>query len=140
MAAEQLADTFPPVDFGIVPHNDYWPAEVRKKVAEEPADFLLPNVMRIEAKIKPHPPPYGAYRNAGNGGDLFAPVMMAVDGGFPFGRPRLADIGDQLKPRFVGEYDMGAQPRGVFFIRGHSCRFQRLISFSSRSRARRSGF
>jgi hypothetical protein len=35
---------------------------------------------------------------------------------------------------------VGAQPRSVFFTRGHSFRFQRSIASSFRSTARFSGF
>src|SRR2546429_2738830 len=41
-----------------------------------------------------------------------------------------------FRSRFVGKYDVGAQPRSVFFTRGHSSFFQRSISASFRSKAR----
>jgi hypothetical protein len=55
-------------------------------------------------------------------------------------RPGLDYIRDQQEAGFVGKDDVGAQPRSVFFTRGHSFCFQRSIASSFRSTARFSGF
>lgn len=73
-------------------------------------------------------------------GDLVAAVMMALDRGLPTWCPSLAHWWDQEKSRLVDEDEVGPQPCGVFFIRGHSSFFHRSISSSLRSTARRSGF
>jgi hypothetical protein len=67
-------------------------------------------------------------------------VAMAQLRRLAAGRPGAAHGGDQEEARFVREDKVGAQPRGVFFTRGQTSRFQRSIARSSRSRARRSGF
>jgi hypothetical protein len=62
---------------------------------------------------------------------------------WPVGRSRRSrpyHVGNQLEAGFIGKCYMGTQPRSVFLIRGQSSCFQRWIAFSSRSRARRSGF
>lgn len=84
--------------------------------------------------------PLRADRYTRDEGDLLAAVTMALDRGLPTWRPSLADWWDQEKSGLVDEDEVGPQPCGVFFIRGHSSRFHRSISSSLRSTARRSGF
>ena len=84
---------------------------------------------------------FGAYRNPGNDRDLVPPPLaMAMNGGLALRGPGLNHVGNQLEAPFIGKYYVGAQPRSVFFIRGQSFCFQRAMAFSSRSKARRSGF
>ena len=54
--------------------------------------------------------------------------------------PGSADQRRQQEAALVDKDDVGLQSAGFFKMSGHSTRTQRRMAFSSRSRARRSGF
>lgn len=114
--------------------------QLTQQLTDKLADAHPIQVVLVEAKVQAQPLAARAYRDGGNYRDLVAPCAMAMQRRPPPRRPGLDDGGDQEEARFVGKDDMGAQPCGVFFTRGHSSRFQRSMKRVLRSSARRSGF
>ncbi len=126
---------------GVIQQNNDWAAQVPQQFPQKNADLLLSDVVKEEEIVKAQLVSLGAQRNSGNDGDLVpSPLTMTMNGSLPFRRPGSDHQGDQKEAGFVGQYDMGTQPRSVFFTRGQSLCFQRLIFPSSCSKARRSGF
>lgn len=141
MAAAQGADQIASMHAAVVPQNGDGAAEVAQEMTQEVADLGLLNVLGMQAIVQPQAPTYGTHREPRNRRDLLTPTLAVTnDGSLPAGRPGLADRGDQEEPGFVDEDEVGTQPLGVFFTLGHSSRFQRSISCSLRSVARRVGF
>jgi hypothetical protein len=141
MSLEEALERLALVRGGIVEqHNDRSP-EMPQQLAQEPADLLLPDVVKKEEIVEAQVMPPRAHRNSGNDGDLVAPSLaMAKNGSLALRSPGSDYVGDQQEARFIGKDDVGTQPRSVFFIRGLSFCFQRGMALSSRSSARRSGF
>ncbi len=140
MLSQQAVQGFAFMGRGVVQECDHRAAQMPEQMAKEEADLLLPDVpepeLVVEAEVL-------SLRTDGDGrddGDPVSPIAMTNDRGLATRCPGLHDIRDQQEPRFVGENEVGAQPRGVFFTRGHSVRFQRSMALSSRSTARASGF
>lgn len=126
---------------GVIQQSDDGAAQVAQYLPQKNADFLLSDIVEEEQIVKAKSLALGAERNSGYYGDLIpSPLAMTMNGSFSLRRPGPNHGGDQTEAGFVGKYDMGAQPRSVFFTRGHFLCFQRLIFPSSRSNARRSGF
>lgn len=109
-------------------------------MTEELADLDLADVVQVKLVIEPETLTARTDRHARDHRDLVATVAMADDRCLSARGPRSEHVGDQEEPRFVAEYDVGAQPSGVFFTLGQTWRFHRRIASSSRSMARRSGF
>jgi len=140
MVARERAQALALVGLGVVQQRDHVSAQVAQQVAQELADLDLADVLQMKAVIQAQALAAGADRDARDDRDLVAPSVMAADGGVAARGPGAQHRGDQQEPRFVDEDEVGAQPRGVFFTRAHSLRFQRSIASSSRSSARCSGF
>lgn len=138
--AAEVADHRAAVDPPVVPQDDHRPPQVAEQMAQEGADRGLADVRGVQLVIETDAPAAGTDRHAGNHGDLVVPLPEPQERRLPPGGPGLADTGDQEEARFVEEDEVGAQPRGVFFTRGHSRRFQWAMRASSRSSARASGF
>jgi len=83
--------------------------------------------------------PFRADCDGALSGDALPPVLGRKDGRFAARRERAPSRGHEHKAGLVEENEW-APLREDFFMRGHSLRFQRLISVSSRSRARGDGF
>jgi hypothetical protein len=126
---------------GVIEQNNDRAAQVPQQLTEKHTDFLLPNVVEEEEIVETQALSLGTERNPRDHRDA-VPSSLAVmmDRSLPFRRPGANHRGNQKKARFIGKYYMGAQPRSVFFTRGQTFRFQRLIFSSSCSNARRSGF
>src|SRR5437879_5239968 len=126
---------------GVIQQNNDGAAQVSQQLPQKNADLLLSDVVIEEQIVKAQLLPLGAQRNSGYDGDLVSsPLAMTMNGSLPFRRPGSDHRGDQEEAGFVRKYDVGTQPRSVFFTRGQFLCFQRLIFPSSRSNARRSGF
>ena len=136
----ELAQGIPLVSFRVVQERNHRAAKMPQQMAKELADLLLPDILVIELVIQTQVVSSRADGDSGDDGDFVPPIAVAVDGSATTRCPGLGDMGDQQESRLVGEDEMGAQPRGVFFTRGQSFRFQRSMAFSSRSTARVSGF
>jgi len=141
MLAQNLFDRLSLVRRGVVEQNDDRPAQMAEQLAQEYANLILPDVVVEEQIAKPQVMPSGAYGNSRNNGDFVSPSLtVTMNGSMSLRSPGPDHIGNQHEARFVGKDNMGTQPCSVFFIRGHSSCFQRSISSSFRSNARRSGF
>ncbi len=139
--AAEVADRIAPVNPALVPEQDDLAAQVAQQVAEELEHVGVGEVLlEEEAPVEAKPPAHRTHRQAGDRRDFVPLIAMADDRRLAAGRPRLVDAGDQQEPGLVDEDEMGAQPPGVFFTRGHSTRVQCSIAASSRSTARVSGF
>jgi len=128
------------VNAGVVPDQDDVPAEVAQQVPEEFADLVVPDVLRVALEVQADVPTPGSQGDARDHGDAIMPVAMMNDGRLAARSPGLSHRGDQEKARLVDEDDVGTQPRSVFFTLGQFLRFQRSMTSSLRSSARRSGF
>jgi hypothetical protein len=109
-------------------------------MAEERADLRLPDIVKPELVVEAQVLPLRADGDARDDRDFVPPIAMAMNRSVAPGRPSLDHVGDQQESGFVGENEMGTQPRSVFFTRGRSFRFHRSMAPSSRSTARVSGF
>jgi hypothetical protein len=136
----QVANQVPFMGPTIIQKNDHLVAKVPKQMAQEFTNFPLLNILRVKLVIQPQPFSSRTDRNTGDRRDSIATVAMAQDGRLTAGCPGLANRRDQEEARLVNKDEVGAQPRGLFFILGQSSRFQRSTSSSSHSTARRSGF
>jgi hypothetical protein len=117
------------------------PAQMAEQLAQEYANLVLPDVVMEEQIVKPQAMSAGAYGNSRNDGDFVSPSLpVTMNGSLLLRSPGPDHIGNQQQAQFVGKDDVGTQPCSVFFIRRHSSCFQRSISSSFRSNARRSGF
>ena len=135
-----LAHALALVDAGVVPEQNHVAAKVVQQVFEKRAHLVVPDVVGVALEVEADVPALGRDRDSGDDRDSISSIAMAHDGGLASRRPGLAQHRDQEEPRLVDEDDVGAQPCGFFFTRGHSRSRQRAIASSSRSSARRSGF
>ena len=131
----------PPDEWRSYLENDEWAAQLPQQLTQKRTDLFLCDVVIEEQVIQTQTVPLGAQRDSGNHRNFVAATLaMMLNGSRAPRRPSLDHQRSQQKARFIGKYYVGAQPRGVFFTRGQSFRFQRSMAFSSRSKARRSGF
>jgi hypothetical protein len=140
MLALEFCQRFSLVRSRIVEDGDHWTTQVPQEVAEEHAHLLLPNVVEVKLVEKAQVLALRADGDSRDDGDFVPSVTMPMHWSLAARGPGLDDIGDQQEPGFVGEDDMGTQPRSFFFTRGQSFRFHCSIDSSSRSTARFSGF
>jgi len=141
MLVEKLFDRCSFVRRRVIEQYDDWAAQMAQQLTQEHTDFILTDVVIEEQVVEAKTMPPGAYGNPRNDGDLVpSPLAMTMDGSLSLRSPGSDHVGNQQEARFIGKDDMGTQPCSVFFMRGHSSCFQRSISSSSRSSARRSGF
>lgn len=140
MLSEQFLPWFALMGAGVVQQYNHRAPQMPEEMAEEDADLLLPDVPEPKLVVEAEVLSFRTDGDSRDEGDLVSPIAMTNDRGAATGRPGLDDIGDQQEPGFVGENEVGTQPRSVFFTRGQSFCFQRSMARSSRSTARRSGF
>jgi len=138
--AAEFSNPFSFVNAGVVPDHEDVAAEVAQQVPEESADLVVPDVPRVALEVQADAPTPGSKGDARDHGDAIMPVAMMNEGRLTARSPGLAHRGDQEEARLVDEDDVGTQPRSVFFTRGQFLRFQRSMTSSFRSSARRSGF
>ena len=141
VSSAELLERFTLMGGGVIQEDNDGAAQVPQQGTQKCTDFLLTDILGEKKIVETQAVPLGADRNTGDHRN-FVPssLAMPMDGGFPLRGPSPDHRGNQEEARFVGEDDVGAQPRSVFFTRGHSFFFQRSISASLRSKARRSGF
>ncbi len=138
--ALELRQRFSVVSLRVVQDRDHWAAQVPQQIAEKDTHLVVSNVVEVKLVEKAQALALRADGDSRDDGDFITAVTMPMHRGLASGRPGLDHTRDQQESGFVGKDDVGAQPRSVFFTRGHSFRFQRSISASSRSIARFSGF
>lgn len=139
-ATAEFPHLVPFVRSAVVPNDHHMPAQVTQQVEKESTSLLLLNVLLMELKVQAEALALGAESEGRDSRDTGVIVPVPGDRCFTPGGPCPANARYQEEPRFVDEGDVGAQPRGVFFMRGHSFSFQFSIASSSRSTALRSGF
>ncbi len=137
--AADFPDRFSFVNAGVVPEHDDMPAEVTQQVPKEFADLVVSDVVRVTSEVQADAPTPGSNGDARNHGDAIMPVAM-MNERLSARSPGFSHRGNQEEARLVDEDDVGTQPRSVFFTRGQFLRFQRSMTSSFRSSARRSGF
>ena len=128
------------VSLRVVQNRDHGTAQVPQQVAQEHANFLLPNVVEVKLIEKAQLLAFGTDGDSRDDGDFVTAVGMPMHRSLATGRPGLDHMRDQQESGFVGKDDVGAQPHSVFFTRGQSFRFQRSMASSFGSMARFSGF
>jgi hypothetical protein len=124
----------------IVKQGNNRPAQLTQEITEEFADFSMTDITGEKAEIQTEALTAGADRDARYDRDLISAISMMNDWCFTARRPSAKNVGNQQESGFVAENNVGAQPRSVFFILGHSAFFQCSMASSFRSNARRSGF
>ncbi len=139
-AAAQVADEPAAVGVAAVPQDDDVAGHMAQQLAQEIARLELPDVLQVELEVKVQALTCGADRDARDGRNPVAPIEVVNCRRLAHGGPGPGNGGSQLETRFVDKDEMGAQPFGVFFTLGHSCRTKRRISASLRSSAFFCGF
>lgn len=139
-AAEEFLYGFAVMNPAIVQQHDEVAGDLAQEVAEEGRDFAALDIVLIEVTVQRAMIALRADGDGRDGRDAVVRIPVAQDRGPAHRAPRLPHRGDQEEARFVGEDEVGAQPRGVFFTRGQPERFHAAMAASSRSTARRSGF
>ena len=140
MLSQQLIQGCALMGLGVVQKYKQRGPQMPEQMAEEDADLLLSDVPEPKLVVEAEVLSFRTDGDSRDDGDLVSPIAMTNDRGVATRCPGLDDIRDQEKPRFVGENEVGTQPRSVFFTRGQSFCFQRSMASSSRSTARVSGF
>ena len=135
-----LSNPFSFVNARVVPDDEDVSTKVAQQVPEEFADLVVSDVLRVTPEVQADAPTPGSNGDARNHGDTIMPIAMMNEGRLTAGSPGLSHRGNQKEARLVDEDYVGTQPRSVFFTRGQFLRFQRSMTSSFRSSARRSGF
>ena len=139
-SAAELPDEASAVRGATIPEDDDVAAEMPEQVAQEITGLQLADVVVVKLEEKVQAPAPGGDRDARDRRDPVAPIELVQQRRLPHRSPRLGDGRGQEEPRFIGEDEVGAQPRGVFLTRGQSSRKNLPMLFSSLSRARLLGF
>ena len=140
MTREQVVNRAALVDLPVVEEGDDVSPQMAQHISQEAADHVAVDIRVEQLTVQPQAPTLRADGDSGDGRDPIVAVDVTVKRRLAARAPGLAHRGDQQKARFVEEEQVGPQPRGVFFRRGHTVRFHRAMASSSRSMARRSGF
>ena len=140
MAFQILAHDLGPMHAPAIPDQHQRTADARPKLAQESHDVVCTNVLPLSAPIHVQSPsPRRQSQSCGHRQSIMS-VPRAVDRRLALGRPGPAHHRLEHEAALVKKDDAPPLPTGVFFICRQRTRRQRSISFSSRSRARRSGF
>jgi len=137
---QEFLDGFAPMDCSVIQQHDDVAVNLPQQVAQKGRNFLALNVVLVELTVQGTAKAPRANSNAGNRGDAIMPIAMGQKWRLADRTPRLADGRNQQEAGFVGKDEVGIQPRGVFFTRGQTSRFQDSTASSFRSMARSSGF
>ncbi len=137
--AEEVLHGVAVMDPAIVQQHDEVAGDLAQQVTEEGRHFVALDILFVQLAVEGAVTALWADGDPRDGRDAVVRVPVPHDRGLAHRAPCLPDRRDQEEARFVGEDEMGAQPRGVFFTRGHASRCQRAMAASSRSTARRSG-
>ena len=140
MTPKQRVNRSALVNLSVVEEGDDVSPQMAQDISQEAADHVAVDIRVEQLTVQPQPPTLRADGDSGDGRYPIVAVDVAVKRRLATRAPGLAHRGDQQKARFVEEEQVGPQPRGVFFRRGHTVRFHRAMASSSRSMARRSGF
>ncbi len=136
----EVLDQVATVGQAVVQESDDMPSEMQKDLVEELAYVRLPDVLKGQSPQEVQPPSDRTDCDASDDRDSVVAETVMDERGLTNGRPSLSDAGSEQKARFVDENQVGAQPRRVFFTRGHSLCFHSWTAVSLRSMALLSGF
>lgn len=137
----QLAQKLAPMHGRIIQQDDDRTAKMTEQHAEEASHIVLSDAVQEELIVKAQSAFLGTHGNGRDDGKFFPPALpIAVQGSAADGSPGLHHQRHHQEARFIRKNYMGAQPPGLFFIRGQSFCFHPAMASSSRSIARRSGF
>ena len=139
---EEAGNALGSMRLGAIPDDEERLLELAHEATQKPQDPSSRDIgLRIHGKVKSYPLPSRRGGQCSNHRDFpMATPLMVEDGGLTTWCPGPADQGGQQEAALVDKDDVGLQSAGFFLISGHSTRTQRRMAFSSRSRARRSGF
>src|SRR6266446_7904278 len=85
-----------------------------EQLAEERHDLDTGDVAHVEIEVQPEAVATRGHGQRRDDRDLVTPITMPKVRSVPDGRPGLAHVGNQEKPAFVEEHEMGAPACGVF--------------------------
>ncbi len=114
MSLEKGPDVPTPMNLSTIPQQDERSPQMTEQVAEERDDLGTRNVAHVEIEVQPEASATRGHGERRNDGDLVTAVAVPKKWRMSDGRPRLADVGNQQKPAFVEEREMGAPAPGVF--------------------------
>ena len=142
VALEEPVDDLCSVGLRTIPHDEQ---RLLKLSAQVPQELHRPAGrevrVREQGKVKSYPPPAWRDGKRRDGGDLLVPSSaVQEDRRLAARSPRPADQGSHQKAALVDKDDVGVQAEGFFLMRGQSTLIHFWTAFSSRSRARFSGF
>jgi hypothetical protein len=140
MFTTELAHNGPFVNSAVVPKDNNMAAKMLQKIAQKPAHFFMLDVFHVQGVVKAEAFALRTDRNTGDYRDAIMLLMVADNRSLPARCPRSAHGRDQQKAGLVGEHQIGAQPRSVFFTCGHFVRFHCSIALSSCCQGRFFGF
>jgi hypothetical protein len=103
-----------PMNLPAIPEQDEGSPQMAEQLPEERDDFGTCDVAHVEIKVQPEAVATRGHGQGRDDGDLLTPITMPKVRSVPDGRPGLAHVGNQEKPAFVEECEMGAAARGVF--------------------------
>src|SRR4030067_351935 len=104
-------DLFAAMDHDVVPEEEDVSAQVKQQVPKESGHVGASEIGLLGAEIKSYPSPVWTDSDGRGCRNLLPAEWAVAHRGHPAGRPRLAYRGDQEKPGFADEDEMGAQPR-----------------------------
>lgn len=125
-----------------IPHNDKRSSQLPSKMTEKlqnPCGIYVDVGMNAEKKT--HTATIRGHTQGSNYRRFFVRLRpLGEHGSFAAHPPCASQQRRHQETAFIYKDEMRLQATGFFLIRGHSSLIQRLISFSSRSMARRRGF
>ena len=141
-ALEEPVDDLGSVGQRAIPNDEKRLLKLRAQASQEPDHSAGREVgVGKEGKVKSYPRPVRRDRERRDGGDLLVPSSTVQKNRRLASRsPRPADQRSHKKATLVDENDIGVQAPGFFLRRGQSSLIHFCTAFSSRSRARFSGF
>lgn len=122
-SATEIADGLPFMRGNIVPYYDHIPPKMFEEMTQKFTYLRTLDILCMEDVVQSKTLESGTERERRDHGDALADKVIADSRGVGFRTPGLAQRRGQEEARLVYEDDMGAQPLGVFFIRGHWVRF-----------------
>jgi len=137
---QQRLHRIAPMNLAVIQQRDDRTRDLAQQMPEERRHFFALNVVLVQMAVERTMKAAGADRDARNGGEPIVAIAMRHDRRLSHRAPGFLHRRDQEEAAFIEKDEVGSQPRGVFFTRGHTVCFQAAMAASSRSRARRSGF
>lgn len=142
LRGEERLDDAGTVSLQPIPDQDPGRIELAVELAQEATDRMGVEIgVGVEPEIQRHRIARGRHTQRADDGNLLVRPCSLLENGRDAARmPGTSHQRRHQQARFVDEYKMSLQARGVFFTRGQSVLAQRLMAASSRSTARRVGF